>query len=99
MSRKVLVTPTSKPEDVPHLMTVRQAAAFTQQSEWAIRKGVDEGRYPGTTRFGKKNIRIPREHFLTTAADQRVLTIARDLLAEAKKQAADEKEEEMAVQS
>ena len=64
--RKIVVTPTMKPEELPQFLDTEQAAIYTQQSEWAIREGVKQGRIPNVgERFGRRAIRIPREFFMT----------------------------------
>lgn len=67
MSR-VTVTPTTPPSDLPQLLTIKQAAAYTQQSQWTIREAVKRGEIPKKC-FGRKIILIPREHFTQPAAE------------------------------
>jgi excisionase family DNA binding protein len=61
---RVAVPPTTKWEDLPQFLTVEQAAEYTQQCVWTIRKAVDEKRLPDLReKMGGKLIRIPREAF------------------------------------
>ena len=73
MSR-VPVTPTTPFDELPQFLTVRDAAAYTQQSTWTIYQAVAEGRIPGTKRFGRKRVLIPREDFcVKTVVEEAVL--------------------------
>jgi excisionase family DNA binding protein len=60
----VVITPTTRLEDLPQFLSIQQAALLTQQSEYTIRAAVREGRIPSTRRFGRKRVFIPRSHFL-----------------------------------
>ena len=62
----VTVTPTTKPEDLPAYLTIKQAACHTQQSEWAIREAVKQKKLASRC-FGSKRIFIPREEFTEPA--------------------------------
>jgi excisionase family DNA binding protein len=59
---RIVVTPTTRPSELPSNLTIKQAAAYTQVSEWTIREAIKRGEIP-STRFGQKLIFIPREYF------------------------------------
>lgn len=68
MSR-VIITPTTPESDLPQFLTVKQAAAYTQQCEWTIREAVKHGLLRVETRFGRKLVLLPREQFVTHQAE------------------------------
>jgi len=65
---RIEVTPTTPYEDLPQFLTIKQAAAFTQQSYWTINQAVRSGAIP-SRRFGQKQDFIPREFFAPKAAE------------------------------
>jgi hypothetical protein len=68
-NKRVEITPATPYEDLPSYLTLKQAAAFTQQSYWTVWEAVRDGLIPSTKRFGRKLIFIPKAFFAPQAAE------------------------------